>query len=104
MNIKIATTKDEIKDAFHVRTIVFVNEQNVPPEREQDKHDDHAVHFIGYKDARPIAASRVRLIDSYGKLERICVLKEFRGKSYGSQIIKFMEKVIVIIISYYYQT
>ncbi|MUK88044.1 GNAT family N-acetyltransferase [Ornithinibacillus sp. L9] len=95
MNTKIVETNEEKKHAFQVRTIVFVDEQHVPPEEELDEHDAEAIHFIGYQDDVPIAASRLRFVDSYGKLERICVLKEHRGKSFGKQIIEAMEEVII---------
>ncbi|MFD2045372.1 GNAT family N-acetyltransferase [Ornithinibacillus salinisoli] len=94
MKVKIVETNLEKEHAFHVRTIVFVEEQNVSPEEELDQHDAEAIHFIGYEENQPIAASRLRLVDGYGKLERICVLKEYRGKSFGKQIIKSMEDVI----------
>ncbi|WP_407703013.1 GNAT family N-acetyltransferase [Virgibacillus tibetensis] len=74
--------------------IVFVEEQKVPPEEELDEHDKTAIHFIGYENNEPIAASRLRFVEGYGKLERICVLKNHRGKSHGRQIILAMEKLI----------
>lgn len=95
MNIKIVETKEEKEKAFYVRTIVFVNEQKVSIEEEIDAYDDEAIHFIGYKDNKPIAASRLRWLDDYGKLERICIIKDYRGKSYGTQIIKAMETEVI---------
>jgi len=95
MKIKIAETCEEKKQAFHIRTAVFVHEQHVPKEEELDEYDETAIHMIGYQNNQPVAASRLRFIDDYGKLERICVLKEHRGKYYGQQMIRFMEKVII---------
>lgn len=94
MNIKIVDTALEKEHAFLVRTTVFVEEQKVPQEEELDIHDENAIHFIGYFDSQPIAAGRLRFVEGYGKLERICVLKEFRGKSIGKAIIEVMENVI----------
>ncbi|SHG30423.1 GNAT family N-acetyltransferase [Ornithinibacillus halophilus] len=94
MRIIITKNTQEKNDAFSVRTTVFVEEQNVSPEEELDEHDATAIHFVGYEDNQPIAASRLRFVDEYGKLERICVLKEYRGKHFGQQIIEEMEKVI----------
>src|SRR5699024_8148957 len=71
---------------------VFVKEQNVPVELERDEYDQEAIHFIGYQDGQPIAASRLRFMNQYGKLKRICVLKTHRGKSYGQQLSQQMEK------------
>ncbi|MFZ3577953.1 GNAT family N-acetyltransferase [Virgibacillus sp. DJP39] len=94
MDIKIVKTKQELEQAYHVRTIVFVNEQNVSPEDELDQYDESAIHFVGLIDSAPVAASRLRFVDIYGKLERICVLASERGKSYGKRIMQRMEEEI----------
>lgn len=94
MDIKIEATDQQQQDEYDVRNTVFVDEQNVPPELEIDDLEDQAIHFVGYENNQPIAAGRIRLVDDYGKLERVCVLKEFRGKSFGKQIILEMERVI----------
>lgn len=91
MNIKIAKTIEEKKQAYDVRTSVFVKEQQVPPEEELDEFDETAIHFVGFMDEQPIAASRLRFVEEYGKLERICILKEYRGKSFGRAMMEAME-------------
>lgn len=96
MKIQIVQTPKEKQQAFSVRSTVFVKEQHVPEEIEVDAHDETAIHFIVFTDRQhPVAASRVRFVDQAGKLERICVLKEFRGASIGSELIKKMEESIV---------
>ncbi|MBY7143128.1 GNAT family N-acetyltransferase [Virgibacillus sp. NKC19-3] len=94
MNIKLAQTSNDINQAYQVRMTVFVDEQKVPPDEEVDEHDKTCLHFVGYEDEEPIAASRLRFTDNYGKLERICILKKHRGKSHGTKIIRQMEEVI----------
>lgn len=94
MDVRVAKTKQQIEDAFKVRRTVFIEEQNVSEERELDEHDEEAIHFIAYVQNIPVAAARLRLVGDYGKLERICVLKEFRSRSYGREIISEMEAVI----------
>ena len=95
MNITVANTEQQINDAYHVRMTVFVEEQKVPQEEEIDEHDKTAIHFIGYEaQETPVAASRLRFVDEYGKLERICVLKNYRGKHFGQQMIHAMEEMI----------
>ncbi len=91
MDIKIVEDKKEMDDAYHVRCTVFVEEQKVPQELEIDELEQESIHFVGYEGVLPIAASRIRLVEDYGKLERVCVLKTHRGKQYGKQIIQFME-------------
>src|SRR5699024_9370756 len=60
-----------------------------------DEHEDEAIHFLGELNGKAIAASRLRWVDGYGKLERICVLKNERGNGYGKQLIQAMEREIV---------
>nr|WP_077297328.1 GNAT family N-acetyltransferase [Virgibacillus pantothenticus] len=95
MMITRVTTKEELEHAYHVRTIVFIQEQNVSPEEEMDEYDDEAIHFIAYDGKTPIGASRLRFVDNYGKLERICVLNEYRGQSIGKQLIQAMEQAVL---------
>ncbi|WP_394218617.1 GNAT family N-acetyltransferase [Halobacillus trueperi] len=94
MDIVKVRNKQQKDDAFYVRRVVFVDEQQVPLEIEMDEFDDTAIHFVGYEGNQPVAASRLRFVHGFGKLERICVTKENRGRSYGKQIIKSMEDVI----------
>ncbi|MFA1818919.1 GNAT family N-acetyltransferase [Virgibacillus oceani] len=95
VNITVANTRQQIDDAYHVRMTVFVEEQKVPPEEEIDEHDKTAIHFVGYEAGdTPVAASRLRFAGEYGKLERICVMKEYRGKHFGQQMIHAMEEMI----------
>jgi predicted GNAT family N-acyltransferase len=94
MEIRLVSNKQEKDDAFHVRRVVFVEEQKVPEELEIDEDDQTAIHLVGYEKNQPVAAARLRFIDGYGKLERICVMKDYRGNSFGKQIILFMEEII----------
>lgn len=95
MNIKVVETNQERKQAFQIRTTVFVDEQKVSIEEEIDEFEDSAIHFIGYVNRTPVAASRLRWVDDYGKLERVCVLKEYRGQSLGTDLLKRMEAEII---------
>lgn len=94
MNILKVSNEQEQKDAYFVRQKVFVEEQNVSIEEEMDQFDDIATHFVGYEDNLPVAASRLRYVEGYGKLERICILKKYRGQGYGKQMILHMEQEI----------
>lgn len=94
MEIKMVETDLEKEQAYHIRHVVFVEEQNVPPEREVDEYENECIHFIGYEKGEPVAAGRLRWVDDFGKLERLCVLKDYRGHSYGTQMIKAIEDKI----------
>jgi predicted GNAT family N-acyltransferase len=94
MNVKIVETEEELQQAYDIRMVVFVEEQKVPPEEEIDDLEGSAIHFIGYDKGKPVAASRLRFVEEYGKLERICVLEDARGKSFGKEMIEAMEQVV----------
>ncbi len=87
-------TKQQLADAFSIRTEVFVNEQHVPIEEEIDQYEDEAIHFIVYdEENQPIGAGRLRFVDEYGKVERICIAKVARGKGVGRVLMEKIEEV-----------
>lgn len=94
VDIRQVRNKQQLDDAYTVRKIVFVQEQQVPEELEIDEHDEASLHFTGYENDKPVAAARLRFVPGYGKLERICVLKEKRGHSYGRQMIEQLEAAV----------
>lgn len=91
MNVKVVKTEKELEDAFSVRRTVFIEEQNVPEEEEIDQFEEEAVHFVSYQEGVPIAAGRFRVVDGYGKVERICVLREARKTGSGKAIMGEIE-------------
>ncbi|MBB4824446.1 putative GNAT family N-acyltransferase [Sporosarcina luteola] len=93
IHVKVAASEQERQDAFSVRKMVFVEEQGVPLTLELDEHDDTAAHFIVYSADRPIGAGRIREIgEGFGKVERVCVLQEFRGQHLGNLIMHSLEE------------
>ncbi|XJZ28230.1 GNAT family N-acetyltransferase [Bacillota bacterium Lsc_1132] len=92
MAVTIVSTRNQLEDAFFVRKTVFVEEQNVPVEEEIDQYEEDAAHFVLYNDGAPVGAGRFRIVDGYGKVERICVLKEARGTGAGKEIMSRIEK------------
>lgn len=93
IEVKIARSDIERDDAFYVRTKVFVEEQGVPISLEIDEFDKSAKHFIVYDDERPIGAGRIRETDAgIAKVERICILQEYRGQHLGVLIMNAIEK------------
>ncbi|MDP4170591.1 MAG: GNAT family N-acetyltransferase [Bacillota bacterium] len=92
MNVKIVDTQQELEDAFSVRRKVFIEEQKVPAEEELDQYENECVHFVLYNGSQPAGAGRFRVVDGYGKVERICVLKEHRKSGSGKAIMNGIEK------------
>lgn len=91
--MKIEKYNKLTNDAMKVRYIVFCKEQglvDVP-----DDTDDVAVHFLLYNDDMiPVGTCRVFKEGNTYILGRLAVLKEYRGKGFGSQIVRSAEEYI----------
>lgn len=83
------TTEEEMQACSEIRRRVFIEEQNVPADREVEG-DDGARHFAVQADGQPIATCRVRMIGSAAKIERMAVLGEFRSKGIGGVLMKYI--------------
>jgi predicted GNAT family N-acyltransferase len=88
-NIQATKVSDDenLQKVFAVRRIVFVGEQNCPPELEWE-FEEESNHFLATVDGEPAGASRWRKTDKGYKLERFAVLKEFRGLGIGQELVK----------------
>ena len=91
--VKIAKSEADIARAFEVRKKVFIEEQGVPPYLELDELDTTSTHFIINDGEKTVAAARLReSAPQVGKVERVCVLKEYRGKHLGALMMENIEK------------
>ncbi|MGE7662875.1 GNAT family N-acetyltransferase [Peribacillus sp. NPDC097197] len=96
MKVKKIIEENELKQAFHIRSKVFVEEQGVPLEVEFDEFDTldgQCEHILAYHNELPVGTGRIRTVDGFGKLERICILKAYRKLGYGKIIIKALEEI-----------
>ncbi|SIO30596.1 GNAT family N-acetyltransferase [Vannielia litorea] len=80
--LTIAVT-DDFAACMSVRIAVFVNEQGVPAELENDEHDAEALHLLATRGTRPVGTARVMREGATGKIGRVCVLPELRGTGLG---------------------
>lgn len=78
--------KEDLEKVFAIRRIVFVDEQNCPPELEWE-NEDVSTHFLALSDHQPCGACRWRKTDAGYKLERFAVLKEYRGQGIGRALV-----------------
>ena len=93
MDIKIVTNEEELQQAYQVRKIVFVDEQKVPVEEEIDHLEEESTHFLVMNEHNePIGAGRFRIVDNYGKVERICVLPQARSTGVGRSLMEAIEQ------------
>lgn len=96
MNAKRITIDEDLRKAFHIRKEVFVEEQGVPLEDEFDEFDKlkgQCEHILVYYEDQPVGTGRVRWVDEFGKLERICILEHYRKFGLGKVIITALEEI-----------
>ncbi len=95
-NMKIKYFNKLTKDAKNIRETVFIFEQGF--KSEYDELDDTAIHFVMYdSDNTAIATCRIFEADKPKSyiLGRLAVLKEYRGKKYGQNMIAVAEKYVL---------
>jgi len=83
-----ATSKQHLTDIFEIRRLVFVIEQEVPAHEEYDEHETYSQHFLAKYQGIPCGTCRYRTTENGIKLERFAVLKTYRGKAVGSELVK----------------
>lgn len=84
---QVVQTEQDLKKCLELRKLVFVHEQGVREDREQDEHDRvdptlessgrrwKVKHFIAKLDNEVVAAGRARRTSMFGiKLERYCIV------------------------------
>jgi len=67
-----------------IRKSVFIDEQHVPKELEWDGRDTECTQFLASINSIPVATAR---LTTEGQIGRMAVLKDFRGKGFGSQLL-----------------
>ena len=80
------TRWDKDKDLLsEIRRTVFIEEQQVPEELEWDDDDKTCVHILVTDNNTTIATGRIKMD---GHIGRMAVLKEYRNKGIGSDVLK----------------
>jgi predicted GNAT family N-acyltransferase len=91
MNIQILTWRQAEDIAMPLRIEIFVKEQSVPFDLEQDEFDSFAMHALLWLDDQVIGTGRVFKKDPSSNvyfIGRLCVLKKYRGAGYGENLMK----------------
>ena len=67
---------------------VFVKEQGVPAEIELDRDDGRAIHLLALVGEKAIGTARIVLRHGNAKIGRMAVLKSYRRRGVGKQLLK----------------
>jgi predicted GNAT family N-acyltransferase len=90
LKIKLIENKVELKQAFEIRNTVFGKEQKIPRELDFDGKDKEAKHALIFYNNKPIGCARIRFIGGKAKLERIAIIKKYRGKGFGNALVSYL--------------
>jgi len=94
IDIKFTQNDREMLSCLSLRRTVFIGEQNVPENEEVDGDDPNCDHILLTISDDPVGAARLKYYDNFVKVQRVCVLKNYRGQGIGSNIINFIIKHI----------
>lgn len=85
IHYQFCTWQSHQQALMSIRSVVFIEEQNVPVELEIDEYDPKCIHILALDEQKPIATARL-LKD--GHIGRMCVLKEYRLQGIATQMLK----------------
>lgn len=89
IEVNIVSFRDQQQDILAIRHRVFSVEQQVDPDIDFDGLDGLALQVLASTSSDGIAVGTGRML-SDGHIGRIAVLKEYRGKGIGSDIIQVL--------------
>lgn len=88
IRIAVAGFERDRDEIYGIRREVFVVEQAVPEEIEIDEHDAHARHVLARVDGRAVGTGRISVTDGRGRIGRMAVLRDWRGRGVGRAILE----------------
>ncbi len=86
MTVTITETLD-IAACQAIRRAVFIVEQGISEADDLDGLDATAIHLLAAAGSEPVGTARLLLKEDVGKIGRVSVLPEFRGKGIGKALI-----------------
>ncbi|EAR49503.1 acetyltransferase, GNAT family protein [Oceanicola granulosus HTCC2516] len=93
LHITAATDPADIALCRALRHEVFVEEQGVSIEDEDDGEDHLCRHVLARLDGRPVGTARFRYKDGAAKVQRVCVARAARGRGIGADLIRHVSAV-----------
>jgi predicted GNAT family N-acyltransferase len=87
MTLTITETSD-IATCQRLRRVVFIEEQGVSVADEVDGRDGAARHLLAVLDGSPVGTARLLTEGTTGKIGRVCVLPQARGRHVGQALIR----------------
>lgn len=79
---------EDLATCHALRRRVFIEEQNVSEAEELDGLDGEAIHLLAFENGQAVGSARLLLSGETGKIGRVCVLAEMRGKGVGQALMR----------------
>jgi predicted GNAT family N-acyltransferase len=80
VTIEVARSLDDLLRVMSVRTLAFMGDQSCPYDEEFDHNDfAGATHLLLKVRGEPAGVARMRWFGEFAKLERVAVVRRFRG-------------------------
>jgi ElaA protein len=87
MSFQILETTD-IALCRALRRRVFIEEQGVSEADELDDKDGEAIHLAAFDAGQALGSARLLVSGEVGKIGRVCVLAQARGRGIGAALIR----------------
>ncbi|MDF2942829.1 MAG: GCN5-related N-acetyltransferase [Herbinix sp.] len=90
---KLLSYGDDLSEVFTIRRKVFVEEKQIPEEKEFDNYDAEAMHVVVYEEEgnkKAVATGRIEYNGQDCRIGRVAVLEEYRGKRYGDFAVRML--------------
>ena len=93
LRIEQAASEKQLGEALRIRRVVFVEEQQIPAELDDDGEDAAAIHVLALDEDQAVATARLSAPDESGLavMARVAVLKPWRGQGLGARLVHALE-------------
>jgi predicted GNAT family N-acyltransferase len=91
--VREARNPGEVEAALRLRHHVFVHEQGVAVAADRDGRDGEALHVVAMRNGALVGTCRVIVEAGLGRLGRMAVEPELRGRGLGATVLEEAERV-----------
>ncbi len=93
ITVRRIASKDDLDSAFEIRRVVFLVEQQVPPDLEYDADDQRATHVLAVAGDAAVATGRIVFHADHARVGRMAVLADYRKRGVGRAILEELLRV-----------
>jgi predicted GNAT family N-acyltransferase len=87
LEVRLASSEDEVVAALELRHRVFYGEQGVPAAADRDGRDPEATHVVALEDGRVVGTCRLLFRGRVARLGRLVVEPELRRNGIGASLL-----------------